>query len=88
VQRLRPNWRYKNNTRLEAFFQDNLAKLAAGESFWVLMKQEMMEWQWHQLERMQVIFTLLQTNNLACTSSVIFKRPNALPESQPIVSKC
>ena len=29
--------------------------------FWILMKQEMMGWQWHQLDHMQIICTLLQT---------------------------
>jgi len=36
------------------------------------MKQEMMEWQWHQLDRMQIICTLLQTDNHASTSSLSF----------------
>jgi len=43
-----------------------------GEPFWillaqkvsVLMKQEMMEWQWHQLDHMQIICTSLQTDSL------------------------
>jgi len=30
--------------------------------FWILMKQEMMGWQWHQLDHMQIICTLLQTD--------------------------
>jgi len=34
------------------------------------MKQEMMGWQWHQLDCMQIIYTLLQTNNHASTSSL------------------
>jgi len=25
--------------------------------FWILMKQEMMEWQWHHLDHMQTICT-------------------------------
>ena len=32
-----------------------------GKPFWILMKQEMMGWQWHQLDHMQIICTLLQT---------------------------
>jgi len=32
------------------------------------MKQEMMGWQWHQLDHMQIICTLLQTGNHASTS--------------------
>jgi len=27
------------------------------------MKQEMMEWQWHQVDHMQIICTLLLTDN-------------------------
>jgi len=36
------------------------------------MKQEMMEWHWHQLDHMQIICTSLQTDNHANTSSLIF----------------
>jgi len=32
-----------------AFFQDNLGKPVL---FWILMKQKMMVWQWHQLDHM------------------------------------
>jgi len=45
---------------------------------WILlMKKEMMGWQWHQL----------QTDNHASTSSLIFDRLDALPDAQPTVSK-
>ena len=48
----------------------------------------MMGWQWHQLNHMQIICTSLQTDNHASTSSLhIFYRPDALPASQPTVSK-
>jgi len=40
---------------------------------WILMKQEMMGWQWHQLDHMQIICTLLQTDNHANTSTSTFK---------------
>jgi len=36
------------------------------------MKQEMMGWQWHQLDHMQIICTSLQTDNHASTSSLGF----------------
>jgi len=36
------------------------------------MKQEMMGWQWHQLEHKQIICALLQTDNHASTSSLKF----------------
>jgi len=42
---------------------------------------------WHQLDHMQTIFTLLQTDNHTNTSSVNFYRPDALPDHQPTVSK-
>ena len=40
---------------------------------------EMMEWQWHQLDHMQVICTLLQTDNHVSNSSLSFYGPEALP---------
>jgi len=43
----------------------------------------MMGWQWHQLDHMQIICTLLQTDNHASTSPLRFYRPDALPEAQP-----
>jgi len=51
------------------------------------MKQEMMEWQWHQLDHMQIICTLLQTDNHSSTSSLNFYRPDAPTDAQPTVSK-
>ena len=38
--------------------------------FWILLKQEMMGWQWHQLNRMQIICTSLLTDSYASTSSL------------------
>jgi len=35
------------------------------------MKQEMMEWQWHQLDDMQIAYTLLQIDNHVSTPSII-----------------
>jgi len=35
---------------------------------WILMKQETTEWQWHQPDHMQIIYTLLQTDKHASTS--------------------
>ena len=51
------------------------------------MKQEMKGWQWHQLDHMQIICTLLQTDNDDNTSSLILYRPDELPAVQPTVSK-
>ena len=46
--------------------------------FWILMKQEMMGWQWHLLDHMQIICTSLQTDN---------HRPDTLRAAQPTASK-
>jgi len=43
-----------------------------GKPFWILIKQEMMGWQWHLLDHMEIICTLLQTYNHASTSSLNF----------------
>jgi len=50
------------------------------------MKQDMMGWQWHQLDLMQIICTLLQKDNHASTSSLTFLKVNH-PTNQPTVSK-
>jgi len=51
------------------------------------MEQEMMGWQWHQLYHMQIICTLLQTDNHASTSSLNCLQADALPDTQPTASK-
>jgi len=58
-----------------------------GKPFWILLEQEMMGWQWHQLDHMQSICTSLQTDNHAITSSLNFYRPDALSATQPTASK-
>jgi len=40
--------------------------------FWILLEQEMMGWQWHHLDHMQIICTLLKTDNHASTSPLSF----------------
>jgi len=42
------------------------------------MKQEMMWWQWRQLDHMQIICTSLQTGSHASTSSLNICSPDAL----------
>jgi len=54
---------------------------------WILLKQEMIGWQWHQLDHMQIICTSLQIGNHISTSSLNFYRPDALPATQPTASK-
>ena len=44
------------------------------------------EWQWHQLDHMQVCNSL-QTDNHTSTSLLSFYRPDALPAAQPTASK-
>jgi len=69
-------------------FRDNLGKPAPErQTFWILLEQEMMGWQWHQLDHMQIICSSLQTDNHAITSPLSFYRPDALPTAQPTVSK-
>jgi len=58
-----------------------------GKSFWILLEQEIMGWQWHQLDHMQIICTLLQTDNHASTLPLNFYRLDALPAAQPTASK-
>jgi len=48
-----------------------------------LLEQEMMGWQWHQLDQMQISCTSLQKDNHVSTSSLSFE----LPAAQPTVSK-
>jgi len=42
-----------------------------------------LRWQWHQLDHMQTVCTLLQTDYHTNTSSLNFYRPGALPDVQP-----
>jgi len=43
-----------------------------GKSFWILLEQETMEWQWHQLDHMQIICTSLHSDNHASSSPLSF----------------
>jgi len=69
--------------------QDNLHKPAPEKAkpFWILLEQEMMGWQWHQLDHIKIIYSLLQTDNHASTSPFSFYRPDALAATQPTASK-
>jgi len=58
-----------------------------GKQFWILLEQEMIGRQWHQLDHMQIICTSLQTDNHASTSPLSFYRPDVLPAAQPTASK-
>jgi len=43
-----------------------------GKPFWILMKEEMMGSQRHQMDHMQIIRSLLQIDNHTTTSSLNF----------------
>ena len=47
----------------------------------------MMEWQWHQLDHIQISCTSQQTDNHASASSLISYRLDALPDAEPTVSE-
>ena len=51
--------------------------------FWIVLKQEMMGWQWHQLNHMQIICTSLQTYNHASTSSLHIFLQAGCPSCNP-----
>jgi len=75
--------------------QQNLFNSLFSKATWVSWHQKgrtilsfnkaMMGWQWHQLDYMQIICTLLQRDNHASTLSLTFHRPHALPDAQPTV---
>jgi len=52
-----------------------------GKPFWILMKEEMV-WQWHHLDNMQIICTLLETDNYSSTSLLSFLQAGC-PSCQP-----
>jgi len=58
-----------------------------GKPFWLLLELEMMGWQWHQLDYMQIICTSLQTDNHTSTAPLSFYWPDAFPPAQPTASK-
>jgi len=63
------------------------AGIRKAESFRILMKQEMIAWQWHQLNHMQIICTSHQTDNHTSTWSPSFYRSHALCDAQTTASK-
>jgi len=66
-----------------AIFKYNMGKPAPERKpFWILMKQEMMGWQWHQLDHMQIICTLHQTTTPVPHHSVFTGQMPFLPPNQ------
>jgi len=67
-----------------------------GKWFWILLEQETMGCQWHQLDHMQIICTSLQTDNHASTSPLTkflqagcpFCRPNNVKASNSVKALC
>jgi len=54
-----------------------------GQPFWILLEQEMMGWQWHQLDNMQIICTSLQTETTPVPYHSVFTGQMAfLPPNQ------
>jgi len=74
-------WHYQKETERHPFNGARKVK-----PFCILMKQEMIEWQWHQLDHMQIISTSLQTDSHASTSSFFYKT-TAFPDVQPTAPK-
>jgi len=73
------------DTCLMAFFlgQPGYIGTRNVKRIWILMKQEMRMWQWHQSDNMQITCILLQTDNRASTSSLnFFYRIDALSDVQ------
>ena len=71
-----PNYYYYYYIHLMAFFQDTWASQhQKGKPFWILLEQEMIGLQWHQLDHMQIICTSLQTDNHASTSPLTVTNP-------------
>jgi len=52
--------------------QPRQAGIRKVKPIWILMKQEMIGWQWHQLNHMQLICTFLQTKSHASTLRLYF----------------
>jgi len=82
------NPRPTDRTRLTASFPGQPGQLTGTgkvKPISILTKQQMIRWQWHQLNRMQTIYTSLQTDNHASTmsaSSVIASRMLFLTPNQ------
>ena len=72
--------RNKKDARLTASFpqQPGQGGTRNVKPIWILLKQEMMGWQCHQLDHMQINCTSLQTDNHGSTSLLNFCRLDAL----------
>jgi len=69
--------------RLTAFCQNNLGKPAPErQTILDLLEQEMMEWQWHQLDHMQIICSRQITMPVPHHSVFTGRMPFLLPNQQ------
>ena len=73
------NGPFSGTTRVSRYYQKGRTNLEFAEA-------RDGEWQWHQLDHMQVC-TLFLTYNHASTPPLSFYRPDALPAAQPTASK-
>jgi len=84
---IHPHWTDKNPSTGLFSRKTWVSRQQKDKPFWILMKQEMIGWQWHPLDHMQIICTSLQTDNHTSTSPLNIYRPDALPAAQPTASK-
>ena len=56
-----------------------------GILFQISMKQQILGWQQHQMDNMQIICPSLQMDNHVGTSSLAYYRTNAFPDAHPTV---
>jgi len=85
-------WQQPVNTSNALSNPCNIIKLPFNGLFYrtirrILLEQETMGWQWHRLDYMHIICTSLQTDNHTNISYPVFYRPDALPDTQPTVSR-
>jgi len=76
------------HTRLTASFSGTtrVSRYQKGKTNLDFTEARDSEWQWHQLDHMQVC-TSIQTDNHASTPPLSFYRPDALTAAQPTASK-
>jgi len=81
----------QTDTRLMASFLEQPGKAGTikFKQIWTLLEQEMMGWQWHQLDHMQIICTSLESRQISTPArqQSFFYRPDDLPDTKPTVSK-
>jgi len=75
-------------TFLRPFVRDYPSEsVPEGQTILDFAEAEMMGWQWHQLNHIQAISTSLQKITMPACHQSDFYGPDALPDTQPTVSK-